>query len=219
VAASGAQKNGIHLRQVQRKLVSSDPRRHAILARLRAVWRHLPSDGVLLFFDVQPIVVKAYGGRRFTAAKRLVLPRPQKTRGRFYLFSPYDVRSGRLFWDFLPGKSAEYVCRFMRRVRRGYPDPPVGIGLDQDPSHPRKCRLTRQTMRELKLHWISLPKGSPDDNPVEVIFSDVQLRILDTSNDPDARTLQGQIRQHLRRRNRRRDRHICIPYLLDSHRA
>ena len=41
-------------------------------------------------------------------------------------------------------------------------------------------------MRELKLHWISLPKGSPEDNPAENIFSDIQQNILDTSNDVDA---------------------------------
>jgi hypothetical protein len=44
---------------VQRKLTSTDPRRRAILARIRACWRHRPRGGVLLFFDVQPITVKA----------------------------------------------------------------------------------------------------------------------------------------------------------------
>ena len=29
----------------------------------------------MVFFDVQPIAVKAYGGRRYTSAKRLVLER------------------------------------------------------------------------------------------------------------------------------------------------
>lgn len=54
-----------------------------ILHRLRAWWRHRPRHAILAFFDVQPITVKAYGGRRYTRAQRLVLPRDQKTRGRF----------------------------------------------------------------------------------------------------------------------------------------
>jgi hypothetical protein len=72
-------------------------------------------------------------------------------------------------------------------------------------------------MRELQLHWISLPKGSPDDNPVETLFSDVQLMILDNSNDTEARVTQGRIGAHLRRRNRRRDGRVRISYLPDSH--
>jgi hypothetical protein len=30
-----------------------------------------------------------------------------------------------------------------------------------------------------------LPKGNPDDNPVETIFSDVQQMVLDTTSDTD----------------------------------
>ena len=30
-----------------------------------------------------------------------------------------------------------------------------------------------------------MPKGSPDDNPAETIFSDIQQNILDNSDDPD----------------------------------
>jgi hypothetical protein len=71
-------------------------------------------------------------------------------------------------------------------------------------------------MREMKLHWASLPKGSPDDNPVETLFSDVQLMILDNSNDADAPATKRRISAPWRGRNRQRDRHIRIPYLGDS---
>jgi hypothetical protein len=171
----------------------------------------------LLFFDVQPILVKAYGGRRYTAEQRLLLESRQKTRGQFYLFLIYEVNSGRIRWAYLPNKNSDCVCRFMRQVRRWYPDPELWVVLDQDRAHPCKSRATRRTMRALQLHWISLPKGSPDDNPVETVFSDVQLMILDNSNDPDARSTQRRISTHLRKRNRRKNRKIAIPYLLDSH--
>ncbi len=204
---------------MQRTLRSRDPQRPAILARIRRIWRQLPRTGVLLFLDVQPIGVKAYGGRRYTSARRLALHRRQKTRGLFYLFVLHDVRSGRVPWAFLPGKSSRYVCQFMRRVRRWYPGVEVWIALDQDPAHPRKSRETRRTMRALRLHWISLPKASPDDNPVETIFSDVQLMVLDNSDDPDPRATQRRISAHLRGRNRRKDRQTRIPYLQDSHKG
>jgi len=187
------------------------------LARIRAVWRHLPPDGRLLFFDVKPVTVKAYGGARYTAQARLVLGRGQKIRGRFYLFLLYDVASGKVHWAFLPGKDSTYVCRFMRRVRRWYPRGKIWVVLDQDSAHPRKSRLTRQTMRQLHLHYISLPKACPDDNPVETLFSPVQTEILDTSNDPDARVTRRRISAYLRGHNRRNDRSIQISYLPDTH--
>lgn len=207
----------MRFRRVERKLISHDPRRLAILACIRLVWRHLPRHGVLLFFDVQPIPVKAYGGRRFTSAKRLVLERAQKTGGFFYLFLAYEVNTGRRRWAFFEGKSSQYVCRFMNQIHRWYADQPVWVVLDRDSAHPCKSGQTRRVMRQLKLHWITLPKGSPDDNPVEGIFSDIQLMVLDNSNDLDAKTTQRRISRHLQRCNRRLNRRISIPYLPDSH--
>jgi len=202
---------------MQRKLLSQDPQRPAILARLRWIFRHLPTGGHLVFFDIKPIAVKAYGGRRYTSAKRLVLLRNQKTHGLFYLFVSYDTVSGQVHWMFLPGKGAIYVSRFMRRLRHWHPHGSIWVALDQDRAHPCKSLKTRQVMRDLQLHWISLPKGSPDDNPVENIFSDIQLMILDNSNDSDAKVTQHRISAHLRGRNHRKNRLIHVPYLFPKH--
>lgn len=92
-----------------------------------------------------------------------------------------------------------------------YPTQEVWVILDH--THPCKSRETRRVMCELQLHWISLSKASPDDNAVETVFSDVQLMILDNSNDPDPQTMQRRISVHWRKRNRRHDRFINIPYL------
>ena len=147
----------------------------------------------------------------------MVLPSPQKTRGRFYLFLAYEVNRGVVHWAFLSGKGAADVCRFMRRLRRWYPRRAVRVALDRDSAHPCKARQTRRTMRQLGLRWTTMPKGSPDDNVAETIFSDVQQRILDTSNDADAHTTQCRISRHLQARNRRLDRFIRISYLQHSH--
>ena len=61
-------------------------------------------------------------------------------RGRFYVFLLYDVHNGKVHWAFYPGKDSTYVCRFMQRVRRWYPQQEVWIGLDQDPTHPCKSK-------------------------------------------------------------------------------
>jgi transposase len=60
-------------------------------------------------------------------------------------------------WDRL----SVQVCWFMRQIRKWYPDGKAWIALDQDPAHPRKSRETRRPMRELGLHWISLPRPVP----------------------------------------------------------
>ena len=182
------------------------------------MFQHLPSQGILVFFDVKPITVKAYGGRRWSS-KRLVLPKYQKTHGRFYLFALYDVKGGRVRWRYYHSKASSSVIRFMRQVRHWYPAAEVWVVLDQDSAHPCKSQATRRAMRELKLPWISLPKGSPDDNPCETIFSDVQLNVQDNSNDPDERMMRKRISHRLNRRNSRRERFIAIPYLWNSHRG
>ncbi len=180
------------------------------------MFQRLPPNGVLVFFDVKPITVKAYRGRRWSR-HRLVLRKYQKTRGRFYLFALYAVRQGKVRWRYYHTKDSVAVCRFLRQVRRWYPDQEVWVVLDQDSAHPRKSQTTRRVMRELQLHWISLPKASPDDNPCETIFSDVQQNVLDNSDDPDERALRRRISHRLSKRNRRCDRFIEIPYLWDSH--
>jgi hypothetical protein len=63
---------------------------------------------VWLFVDEQLIAVKAYGGWRYTTAKRLIVERRQKTRGRFYWFAVYEVNTGRRRWAFYDHKRAEY---------------------------------------------------------------------------------------------------------------
>lgn len=85
--SQGDQKGGLRHRKVRRKLKSTDPRRPAILASIRFLWKHLPDDGVLLFFDVKPVSEKAHGGARYTSAKRVVLPLRQKSVGSF-IFLP-----------------------------------------------------------------------------------------------------------------------------------
>ena len=127
--------------------------------------------------------------------------RNQKTRGRFYLFLLYEVNRGLVHGTFFPGKGAVYVCRFLRRVRRWYPGQSVRIALDRDPAHPIKAQVTQSLMRRLRLNWTSLPKRSPDDNPCETIFSDIQQNLLDNSDDPDEWTTRRRISRHLRARN------------------
>src|SRR5262245_777977 len=191
--AEGAEKRGTYRRRVRRKLPSTDPQRRAILRRLEGSWRRRTSGSLLASFDAQPITVKAHGGRRHTRERRLILAARQKTRGRFYLSLLYLVDHGRARRAYFPGKGADHVCRFMRRVRRWHPAQRLRVALDRDPAHPREAKRTRRLMRRLGLRWTSSPKGGPDDNPAETLFSDAQQAVPDNSDDPDAKATRRRI--------------------------
>jgi hypothetical protein len=107
------------------------------------------------------------------------------------------------------GSRASYAAGILRVIFGSHWIRIAHILANQEP--------TRQVMRELRLHRVSLSKGSPDDNPVENICSDAQLLILDNNNDPDTKTTQQRISVRLRGRNHRADRFVRIPCLLSQH--
>ncbi len=160
-----------------------------------------------------PITVKRYGGRIWTTARRVVLPKCQKTRGKFYLYGVYELFTGRVRWQYYDYKRSEQFIAFMRTIRRWYPGHYILVILDQDTTHPQKCIASRQEMRRLKIHWLSLPKASPDDNPIETVFSVLQGEVLAGSNAPDVLAQKRRVSRALRRRNQRKDRFIRLGYL------
>lgn len=164
-----------------------------------------------------PITVKAYGGARWTKAKRLVLPKPQKTRGKFYLFGVYELGAGRMRWKYYDRNRSDEFIPFMRELRRWYPHPYLLVILDHDTTHPQHCAASRRELRRLKIHWLSLPKGSPDDNPIETVFSGLQQGILAGSNAPNVAELKRRISRYLWQRNRGKNRFVQLAWLDDFH--
>jgi transposase len=160
-----------------------------------------------------PITVKRYGGRIWTTAQRVVLPKYQKTRGKFYLYGVYELFTGRVRWQYYDCKRSEQFIAFMRTIRQWYPGHYILVILDQDTTHPQKCIASRQEMRRLKIHWLSLPKASPDDNPIETVFSVLQGEVLAGSAAPDVPAEKQRVSRALRRRNQCKDRFIHLSYL------
>ncbi len=199
-------------------MFSEDPRRAAILARISFVIRHLPRGSVVLFMDEKgPITVKRYGGYRWTREKRVVLRTYPPTRGKYYLFAAYELFHGRVRWKFHErSRSVEFI-KFMQQVRRWYPHQYILVILDADTPHPQHCVASRQEMRRLKIHWLSLPKGSPDDNPLETVFGVLQDEVLVGSAPRDVADQQRQMSRALQRRNRRKDRFVRLKGLDNFH--
>lgn len=86
-----------------------------------------------------------------------------------------------------------------------------------DTQHTQHCVASRQEMRRLKIHWLSLPKGSPDDNPLETVFGVLQDEVLVGSDPRDVADQQLQISRALQRRNRRKERFVRLKWLDDFH--
>ncbi len=148
----------------------------------------------------------------WTSAPRVVLPKYQKTRGKFYLYGVYELFTGRVRWRYYDHKRADSFIAFLREIRRWYPGQYILLILDQDTTHPQKCLGSRQATRPLKIHWLSLPKKSPDDNPIETIFSLLQRAILAGSDALDVRDLKRRISRFLWRAARlesQQTRRLC----------
>lgn len=176
----------------------------------------MPRGAIVLFLDEKgPITVKRYGGYRWTAEKQLVLPKYQKTRGKFYLFAAYELFQGRVRWKFTERETSVEFIAFLRQIRRWYPQQYILIVLDSDTIHPQKSADSRREMRRLNMHRLSLPKGNPDDNPTETVFSGLQREVISGSDAPDTHEQKRRIGRSLQRRNRRKDRFIRLGYLND----
>jgi transposase len=212
------EKRGLRLRRIKRQVYTDDPRRAALLARICYVIRHLPRGSVVLFLDEKgPITVKRYGGYRWTAEKRLILPKYQKTRGQFCLFAVYELLRGRVRWKFDEHATSVEFIAFLRQIRRWYPHQSILIVLDSDTIHPQKSGDSRREMRRLQIHWLSLPKGDPDDSPMETVLIVLQGEAIAGRDAPHTAEQKRRISHSLQRRNRCRDRSIRIPCLLDIH--
>jgi transposase len=204
------------LRRIKRKVYTEDPHRQVILARIAWAIRHLPPGAVVLFMDEKgPITVKRYGGSVWTTAKRVIMHKNQKTRGKFYLFGVYELFSGHTRWRYYDRSRSDEFIMFMEEIRRWYPHQYILLVLDQDTTHPQTCVASRRAMRRLKIHWLSLPKGSPDDNPLETVFSLLKRDVLAGSNAADGRELKRRLSRYLWQRNRRKDGFVHLAYLQD----
>ena len=204
------------MRCIKRKVYTEDPHRKAILARISWAIRHLPPGAVVLFMDEKgPITVKRYGGFIWTTAQRVIMHKNQKTRGKFYLFGAYELFSGRTRWRYYDRSRSDEFILFMQEIRRWYPHQYILVVLDQDTTHPQTCVTSRRAMRHLKIHWLSLPTGSPDDNPLETIFSLLKRDVLAGSDAANVSELKRRLSWYLWRRNRHKDRFVLLAYLRD----
>ena len=224
VPASRAENGGYCLRRVRRKLFTTDPSRRVILQCLPTWWHHRRRGAILADFDVQPITVKASGGRRRPTLhyrETLGAAAPSEDPGPVLLvpalrgeswprppgMRPWQRSQGCLS---IPAARASMVSASAREDR---------LGSGPGASHQGQGHAS--VLRQLHLNRTSVPKRSPDDNPDETVFGAIQQPILDNSAVLDEGTTQRRISSHWQGRNRRSDRFIRIPSLehprRDSH--
>ena len=180
--APGAEKRGYTLRRVRRKLFSTDPNRHLILHRLRTWWHNRPR-GAILAFSMCSRSRQGVCRRTLHTGQTLgTAAEPEDPGAVLLLFLP--GQPGPCPLGLLSRQGGE-VCLSLPAAGASVVSPAGGADrLGSRSGGSIKARMTRRTMRQLRLRWTSMPKGSPDDNPAETIFSDIQQNILDNTDDP-----------------------------------
>jgi transposase len=149
-------KAGLSFQRTRSWLASPDPDYQAKAARILALYREQPEDGVVICFDEGgPYSLRPEHGRGWTRRRR-----PQRLRARFsrrqgvrYLFGAYNVHADYLRARLRPKKDAVEVLTFMKTIRAAYP---------------RRLRLY-WIQDNLSCHWTKEIRAYAAKNNIELV--------------------------------------------------
>ena len=195
---------------------SADPQFEAKAARVLALYRQCPSDGVVVCFDeFGPISLQPYPGHCYARRKRPWRQRATYTRrgGVGYFFGAYDVQADVLFGGYRLAKTTGEVLAFYRSLRRRYPAE-------------RRIYLVNDN---LSLHWtpairawteghnvelVPTPTSASYLNRIECHFQPLREFVLNAADYPSHAEVARALRRYLHRRNT--DHHLSRIRLLES---
>jgi transposase len=149
-------KAGLSFQRTRSWLASPDPDYEAKAARVLALYREKPQDGVVISFDEGgPYGLRPTHGRGWAPRKR-----PTRLRARYnrrsgvrYLFGAYDVHADYLRARLRPGKNAREILTFMKTIRLAYP---------------RRVRIY-WIQDNLSCHWTPAIREWAEANNVELV--------------------------------------------------
>lgn len=84
------------------------------------------------------------------------------------LFGAIDLCSGRRLFQSRSRQRAEDFCAFLRLLRKRFADAELVLVLDEDPSH--TAHASSPEAERLRIKLLSLPKRSPELNPMESLW-------------------------------------------------
>jgi transposase len=182
---------------------STDPAFEAKAARVMALYRTCPADGVVVCFDeFGPISLQPYPGHCYAQRKRPWRRRATYTRrgGVGYFFGAYDVHADVLFGGYRLVKAAGEVLAFYKSIRRRYPDH-LRIYLVNDNLSLHWTPAIRSWAEAHNVELVPTPTSASYLNRIECHFRPLREFVLNASDYTSHAEVAAAFRRYLRRRN------------------
>jgi transposase len=182
---------------------SRDPLFEDKAARVMALYRTCPSDGVVVCFDeFGPISLQPYPGHCYAQRKRPWLRRATYTRrnGVGYFFGAYDVHADVLFGGYRLAKTASEVLAFYKSIRRRYAEH-VRVYLVNDNLSLHWTPQIRAWAETRNVELVATPTSASYLNRIECHFRPLREFVINASDYASHAEVAVAFRRYLRRRN------------------
>ena len=142
-----------------------------------------PPNSIVLSFDEKgKTPIKKFSGRKWTNEKRYRIPYAQKVKGLVDIFAAWDPHNEKIYYKFYDWKNAYILIDYFEwLLGTVFLKEQLYIILDGWSVHKSHAIKTFETLNP-RLHLIPLPTCSSWMNPIERIFSRVQVEVLDNSD-------------------------------------
>ncbi|MFQ6125084.1 MAG: IS630 family transposase [Candidatus Heimdallarchaeota archaeon] len=167
---------GLRWRPHKTWLWISDPHYEVKKQQVLALYKTPTEDVMVLYVDEKgSIAAKTYGGRNW-AAKKEVVARNQKIKGKVMLFGAYNPHTKELLGRTAERKDAEAFLAFLAAFEKEISGKKQVILDNCSADHAKKVKEWLNAHPTLEL--VFLPTSSPHLNRIEQVFGDLQRECL-----------------------------------------
>jgi transposase len=184
-------RNRIHYKRSRDEVPCPDRRKNEKIRRIRATLgyaRNQKNQVVLLFLDEFSFYRQPLRGPAWWPVGRREQPKAQRscnanTRGR--VVAALNAVSGELIYHVASKINVPCFCAFLRHIKEIYPGAThIYVVLDNWPTV-HKHAQTLETFEEIGIHPVWLPTYSPQSNPIELLWEQLNGEVLRLHRDSD----------------------------------
>lgn len=164
-------------------LKSTDPDFEHKAERVCDLYLKPPRDAVVICVDEKPLQVLERKHPTHTSPHDGSVRREfeYKRHGTQALLAAFDIRTGEVFGDVVPSRSADALIAFMDKLAEKYPRKKIYVVWDNLNTHydGKDERWTRFNARHRgRFHFVYTPKHASWMNQIEIWFSILQRRVI-----------------------------------------
>jgi transposase len=197
---------GLSFQRTRTWKASPDPDYEAKAARVIALYKAKPDDGVVISFDqMGPISLRPHAGAGWARRKRPERQRATFTRrhGIRYVFGAYDVHADRLRVRLRPKRRGRDMLAFMRQIRLCYPRR-LRIYWIQDNLSANWTPDIREFAAANNIELVATPTYASYLNRVECHFLPISEFVVKNADYLDWDAFAHALARHVHYRNRER---------------